>query len=66
MKNSTFELRWGYFFTGLVLGFIGFIILIFTNEDRRDKFYSILVGSLISVLINMLFFYYFKLPVPAR
>jgi hypothetical protein len=53
-------MRWSYFAIGLVLGMLSLIITFFIQEDRRDKFYSLLTGALISILINILVIYYMR------
>jgi hypothetical protein len=53
-------MRWSYFAIGLVLGILSLVIAIFIQEDRRDKFYSLLTGALISMLINILAIYYMR------
>ena len=53
-------MRWNYFAIGLVLGLLSLLIAIFIQEDRRDKFYSLLTGALISILINILVIYYMR------
>jgi uncharacterized membrane protein len=60
MKNSSFIMRWGYFAIGLVIGIFSLVIMLFLHEDRRDKFYSLLTGALISMLLNILLFYYIR------
>lgn len=58
VKDSSFELRWGYFFLGLVLGVFGLIAAAFAVQDRRDKVYSTLFGASISLAVNFLLIYY--------
>jgi hypothetical protein len=60
MKNPSFEMRWGFFAIGALLGFPSMLILLFIAEDRRNKFYSQLTGALISVLLNLGLFHYLK------
>jgi hypothetical protein len=60
MKNSSFIMRWRFFAIGLVLGIFSLVIIFFVQEDRRDKFYSLLTGALISMLINILVIYFMR------
>lgn len=60
MKNNSFIMRWSYFAIGLVLGIFSLVIALFLREDRRDKFYSLLTGALISMLLNLVILYYIR------
>jgi hypothetical protein len=60
MKNNSFIMRWSYFAIGLVLGILSLLITLFLREDRRDKFYSMLTGALISMLVNLVVLYYIR------
>jgi hypothetical protein len=60
MKDTTFQMRWGFFTIGVILGLPSMLLLLFTKEETRDKFYSLLAGALISMLINLVVLSYLK------
>jgi uncharacterized membrane protein len=53
MKSSTFYIHWRSFWLGLLLGIIGVVTTLFARTDRRDKFYSSLLGMAICMGVNM-------------
>jgi hypothetical protein len=53
-------MRWNFFAIGLVIGIFSLVIIFFIREERRDKFYSLLTGALISMLINLVVVYYIR------
>jgi hypothetical protein len=60
MENNSFIMRWNFFAIGLVIGIFSLVIIFFIREERRDKFYSLLTGALISMLINLVVVYYIR------
>jgi hypothetical protein len=58
MKDSSFHIRWGSFILGLLLGFVSILFALFAKTEKRDKFYSCLLGSAVSMAINLFFIKY--------
>jgi hypothetical protein len=54
MENNSFIMRWNFF------AIFSLVIIFFIREERRDKFYSLLTGALISMLINLVVVYYIR------
>lgn len=66
MKDSSFQIRWGFFLLGLFFALIGFLVALFAREDRRDKFYSVLFGFSINFLISFLLIWTGHYPFPVN
>lgn len=60
-RDNTFEVRWLYVVLGSLFGLFALIATaLLTQEDRRDKVHSALLGCAISLLLNFIYFTFLR------
>ena len=64
MKDNSFYFKWKHFLLGFVFGFIGVIISLFAQEERRDKIYSSVIGACLGMFATMLIMKYGNIQMP--
>lgn len=62
MKDKSFYFKWPSFLLGFIIGFIGVIIALFAQEDRRDKIYSSIMGCCLGIIVSMIVLKYVPIP----
>jgi hypothetical protein len=57
-RDPTFAIRWTWVLVGFLLGIFAPIAVLFAAQDRRDKMYSTLLGTGISMAVNLAVLWY--------
>ena len=55
-KDATFQIRWGYLAIAILFHLFVVLFTVFAKTDRRDKFYSALLGTALNLLLGLLYY----------
>jgi len=61
-SKHSFYIHWGSLALGLLLGVFGVGATLFARRERRDKFYSALLGCALSMALSLALMKYIFLP----